>query len=119
MAASDLTSTHPSISERIRILRSMAGASFADYALAYRQVRDTSKVLIPAAAVATAGVIPMRAAEADELDYIQRARETTNVLWNLNNYKIINCLCGTRLRLPPGFKLPEVRCPHCGRMNSV
>jgi heat shock protein HtpX len=119
MAASDLTSTHPPISERIRILRSMASASFADYALAYRQVRDTSKVLIPAAAVATTGVIPMRAARPEDLDYIHRTRQTTNVLWNLNKYKIINCLCGTRLRLPPGFKLPEVKCPHCGRTNPV
>ncbi|KKL20214.1 hypothetical protein LCGC14_2457710, partial [marine sediment metagenome] len=39
-AASDLSSTHPPISERIRILRSMAGgASLADYDSAFRQVR--------------------------------------------------------------------------------
>jgi heat shock protein HtpX len=119
MAASDITITHPPISKRIRILRSMAGASFADYALAYRQVHDTSKVLITAAAVAAAGIVPMRSARPDELDHIQRARETTNVLWNLNKYKIINCPCGTRMRLPPKFKYPEVKCPHCGRMNLV
>jgi heat shock protein HtpX len=119
MAASDITSTHPPISKRIRILRSMAGASFADYALAYRKVRDTSKVLIPAAAVAAAGIIPVRTARPEDLDHIQRARETTNVLWNLNKYKITNCPCGTRMRLPPKFKYPEVKCPHCGKMNPV
>ncbi len=122
MAASDLTSTHPPISERIRILRSMAGASFADYAVAYREVRDTSKVLIPAAAVTAAGTVALRAPQPgapEKLEEVQRARETSNLMWNLNDYKTITCKCGTKLRLPPHFKLSPVRCPHCGRMNPV
>jgi len=119
MAASDITSTHPSVSERIRILRSMSHISYADYDRAYRLVRNVDKGVIPAAALASAGVVPMRTAMPDELDHIQRVRETKNMLRNLNNYKIISCPCGTRMRLPPGFKLPEVRCPHCGKMNSV
>jgi heat shock protein HtpX len=122
MAASDLTSTHPPISERIRILRSMVGASFADYAVAYREVRDTSKVLIPAAAVTAAGTVALRAPQPgapEKLEEVQRARETSNLMWNLNDYKTITCKCGTKLRLPPHFKLSPVRCPHCGRMNPV
>jgi heat shock protein HtpX len=119
MAASDITSTHPPISERIRILRSMSHASYADYDRAYRQVRNIDEGIIPPTAIAGAGIVPVRSAIQEDLDHIQRARETSNVLWNLNKYKIINCLCGTRLRLPPSFKLPQVRCPHCGRMNSV
>jgi len=122
MAASDLTGTHPPISERIRILRSMAGASFADYALAYRKVRDTSKVLIPAAAVTAAGTVALRTPQPEapeKLEEVQRARETSNLMWNLNDYKTIICKCGTKLRLPPHFKLSPVRCPHCGRMNPV
>jgi heat shock protein HtpX len=122
MAASDLTSTHPPISERIRILRSMAGASFADYDTSYRKVRDTSKVLIPAAAVTAAGAVALRAPQpeaAAKAEEVQRARETSNLMWNLNKYNTITCACGTKLRLPPSFKLPQVRCPHCGRMNSV
>lgn len=122
MAASDLTSTHPPISERIRILRSMSGASFADYTLAYRKVRDTSKVLIPAAAVTAAGTAALRAPQPgapEKLEEVQRARETSNLMWNLNDYKTITCKCGTKLRLPPHFKLSPVRCPHCGRMNPV
>jgi heat shock protein HtpX len=122
MAASDLTSTHPPISERIRILRSMAGASFADYAQAYRNVRETGKVLIPAAAVASSGAVALRAPQpetAGKLEEVQRARETSNLMWNLNDYKTITCKCGTKLRLPPHFKLSPVRCPHCGRLNPV
>jgi heat shock protein HtpX len=118
-AASDITSTHPSISERIRILRSMAHISYTEYDRAYREVRNVDVGIIPAAAIASAVVVSMRAAMPDEMDHIQRTRETKDMLRNLNNYKIINCPCGTRLRVPPSFKLPEVRCPHCGRVNTV
>jgi len=122
MAASDLTSTHPPISERIRILRSMAGASFADYATAYRQVHDTDKVLIPAAAATAAGTVALRAAQPEapeKLEAVKRARETSNLMWNLNKYNTITCACGTKLRLPPSFKEPAIRCPHCGMINPV
>jgi heat shock protein HtpX len=122
MTASDLSSTHPPISERIRILRSMAGASFADYALAYRQVRSTAKTVLPTAAV-TAAAVPLRSAQPkakeEEPGELQRARETSNLLWQMNNYKAINCDCGTKLRLPPNFKEPQIRCPHCGKINPV
>ena len=119
MAASDITSTHPPISERIRILRAMSHASYSDYDRAYREVRGTDKSLIPAYTMATVGVAAIRPAVPDDLDHIQRTRETTNALWNTHNYKIINCSCGTRMRLPPSFKLSEVKCPHCGRINAV
>jgi heat shock protein HtpX len=50
MKASDLTSTHPPLSERIRILRSMSGASFKDYDQAYQQVHG-GKGIVPVSAV--------------------------------------------------------------------
>ncbi len=53
MKASDLSSTHPPISERVRILRAMSGASFGDYDQAYRQVHG-GKGVIPATAVGAA-----------------------------------------------------------------
>jgi heat shock protein HtpX len=119
MVASDITSTHPPISERIRILRAMAHASYAEYDRAYREVRGIDKSIIPAYAIATAGAAAIRSAVPDDLGHIQRARETSNLIWNLNNYRLINCACGTKMRLPPSFKLTEVKCPHCGRINAV
>jgi len=123
MAASDLTSTHPPISERIRILRSMAGgASYFDYAQAYQQVHRRGRSILPASALAS-GAVSLRAARAEiageEPDKLQRARETSDLLWRHSGYKSITCDCGARLRVPPGFKAPTVKCPHCGRINPA
>jgi len=121
--ASNLTSTHPPISERIRILRSMAGASFADYERVYQQVHGTGVGVIPASTLALSHPTRLRPAEAEavskEPDKIEKARETSDLMWRLGNYKTITCDCGTRLRVPPRFKEPTVRCPHCGRINPV
>ncbi len=122
MKASDLTSTHPPISERIRILRAMAGASFNNYDQAYRQVHGRSQGVIPAASL-TAETVPITTVklegEAGELNEIQRARETSDVMWRLSDYKTITCDCGAKLRVPPNFKQSQIKCPHCGRTHQV
>jgi heat shock protein HtpX len=122
-AATDLTSTHPPISERIRILRSMVGASLADYEWVYQQLHGTSKGVIPGSALSLSHPTGLRAASAEtkpvEPDKIGRTRETSDLMWRLGNYKTITCDCGTRLRIPPRFKEPTVKCPHCGRVNQV
>ena len=48
-AAADLTSTHPPISERVRILRAMGGAAYADYDAAWRRVTGRKRGLPPSA----------------------------------------------------------------------
>jgi len=121
LSASDLSSTHPPISERIRILRAMAGASFGDYDRAYRDVHRGGAV-IPAASLA-AVVVPIRTVklegEAGELNEVQRARETSDVMWRLHNYSTITCECGAKLRVPPNFRQSQITCPHCGRTHQV
>ena len=121
LKASELSSTHPPLSERIRILRAMAGASFNDYDQAYRQVHK-GKGVIPAAGLA-AETVPLATVklegEAGEPNEIQRARETSDVMWRLSNYSTITCDCGTKLRVPPTFKERQIRCPHCGRTHQV
>jgi len=122
MKASDLSSTHPPISERIRILRALAGVSFNDYDQAYRQVHRGGKGVIPATNLA-AGAVPIATikleGEAGEPNEMQRARETSDVMWRLSNYNTITCDCGAKLRVPPKFKEPRIKCPHCGRTHQV
>ncbi len=122
-AASDLSSTHPPISERIRILRSMGGGtSFADYDTAYKQVHGGKGGVIPASAMGLAGATsqavtpPKRTPEPDK---ITRTRETSDLMWKMGNYKEIDCDCGAKLRVPPGFKETSIKCPHCGRVHKV
>jgi heat shock protein HtpX len=123
MAAANLTSTHPPISERIRILRAMSSASMSDYNNAFVSVHGSGRGVLPSSALAATGAVSLRAATSEtekvEPGEIQRARETSDVLWNLNKYRTVTCDCGTKLRIPPAFKGNSVRCPHCGRTNSV
>jgi heat shock protein HtpX len=124
IAASELSSTHPPISERIRILRSMVGgASFADYDNAYRKTRMAQKGVVPSSTLAASEAVAIRNAEpqrADEKQYkIEQSREISDLLWRQSNYQTIRCECGTRFRIPPGFKATTIRCPHCGIVNKV
>ncbi|MFC1865427.1 M48 family metallopeptidase [Chloroflexota bacterium] len=122
-AATDLSSTHPPISERIRILRSMGGgASFAEYDTAYRKVHIGGGGIMPASAIALAGatslpVTPLN--KVAEPDKITRTRETSDLMWKLGKYREIDCDCSAKLRVPPGFKQPEIKCPHCGRVHKL
>jgi len=122
LQASDLTSTHPPLSERIRILRSMAGASYNDYDQAYRQLHRAPKGVIPASSL-TAETVPVKTVklegEAVGLNEIQKARETSDVMWRLSNYKTIACDCGAKLRVPPNFKGSQINCPHCGKSHRI
>ena len=124
--ATDLSSTHPPISERVRILRSMAGGvSLADYDSAYRQVHKGGVGVITPAAVASAGAVGLRAAGPGaapvepEPSKLERTREVSDLMWRKSNYRTINCDCGTKLKVPPNLKKVNVKCPHCGRIHPL
>ena len=126
-AVSDLTATHPPLSERIRILRAMAGgASYADYNKAYQQVHEGgARGIMPATALAGAGAVGLRAVAPEaapkepEPSRVERTREVGDLLWQKSGYKFIDCECGTRLKVPSNIGRATVRCPHCGRTHSV
>jgi heat shock protein HtpX len=122
MKASDLSSTHPPISERVRILRAMAGgASLRDYDSAYRQVHRGGKGAFGAPALAGAGVVGIRAASSEgpvvdaKSEKKQRTREVADVMERLNNYRVVTCECGAKWKIPPNFRDDNVLCTRCGR----
>jgi heat shock protein HtpX len=123
LSAESLTSTHPPIAERIRILRSMGGASYAAYNEAYRAAKGVG--IVPASATPAGGAVGLRAASADTgpvedvPQKVERARETSDLMYRLRSYRTIDCDCGTRLRVPPEYRSQTVRCPHCGRIHQT
>jgi heat shock protein HtpX len=120
-AAADLTSTHPPISQRVKILRAMAGASPAEYEKAYRQVKGGGSGIVPASAL-TGGVVALRAPSAEQQGAqsdVERTRETSDTLWRMGNYRMVDCECGARLKVPPSIKDPTIKCPRCGRLNRL
>lgn len=126
MRATDWTSTHPPIQERIRILRAMAGgASFANYDQAFRQVKGTRSRVVSEKTAAAVGVVGLRSGgtegpvEDTPMEKVARTREVNDMMYRMDDYQMIDCDCGTRLKVPPSMQGTVVRCPRCGRSHQT
>lgn len=122
---SALGSTHPPIAQRVSILRSMGGsAGVQSYDQAFRRVTGRPVGVVPFRAmreisdvqVQTPPPLPMATAPFLHAD---RVRQTTDILWALNDYIFISCLCDTKLKIPPAYRGKKIECPHCKRMHEV
>lgn len=125
MKLSDLTSTHPPISERIKILRNLGGGvDFKSYQTAFNKVSGKSSQIIPSSALTESGVgLVSRGMSASEssFDYKENKRVTGDAVMKLNGYSIISCSCGMKLKLPPGFgsNKPQITCPRCKTVHQI
>jgi heat shock protein HtpX len=126
MSVSDWTSTHPPIQERIRILRAMAGGvSYANYDQAFRKVKNVQSSIISDKTAATVGAVGLRAAVAEGPvepqvdDKVARTREVNDMMYRMNDYTMINCECGAKLKVPPSMQGTVIKCPRCGRPHKA
>ncbi|QQS37239.1 MAG: M48 family metallopeptidase [Ignavibacteriales bacterium] len=125
MKLSDLTSTHPPISERIRILRNLGGnIDYRSYQNAFNKVHGGTSKIIPDSAI-TGDTMPLMAiapvASEQKFDYKENKRTVGDAVMKLNGYSIINCSCGMKLKLPPGFgsNKPQIICPRCKTVHKI
>lgn len=118
---SDLTSTHPPISERIRILRELThGASFKEYSDAFTKVTH-SPTVVPAAAL-TKEDIALRQASEDAKKQVLREkqlRQVGDIMRRVNQFVFLTCACGLKLKIPPNYKANQVACPRCKRTLDI
>jgi len=117
MHLSDLTSTHPPTSERIRILRNMSqGVSYRDYAQAYTSVTH-SRNIIPAAAMTQeqVGIRPAQPQSVAEQNVPKQLHDIGDTMRKINGFSFLACPCGLKLKVPPNFKADTLQCPRCNR----
>lgn len=120
-AASGMNSTHPPIQERIRILRKMQGGGFKDYQVAYDEVTGKHTNIIPGSGLKEVDDHSIRKAfdASDMPDPKSMKRDTGDLMMAVNDYTFINCDCGLRIKVPPGFSKTKIDCPKCGSTHKL
>jgi heat shock protein HtpX len=120
LSLSDLTSTHPPISERIRILRSMSqGASLKDYSDAFVSVTK-GRTVMPASALTKEDIALRQAgAEAKSVQREKQMRQVGDIMRKVNGFIFLACVCGLTLKIPPNYNNETVKCPRCERVHNL
>jgi heat shock protein HtpX len=123
MQISNLSSTHPPITERINILRSMTqGVNYANYQNAFNSVKGKTSGLIPQSGLTDSSVIGLRSSELSQTSFEtdkQVKREVGDLMMKLNDFFFINCTCGVKIKVPPDYKSNSITCPKCGRIHNL
>ena len=120
MQISDLSSTHPPLTERIKILRGMMhGVDYADYQTVYNKVKNNSEQLIPDSGLKAVQDIPIIGGmiPTPNLTKKEEQRKLGNIVMGVNGYNFYNCKCGVTIKVPPTFEGNSVKCPRCGEVN--
>ena len=107
--------SHPPTSERIRVLRSMTGTSFADYEAAYRRARGGS--LIGASTLRAAP--PQSIRTASNQGPIQTRQDTHGLAHRSSGYLRVRCNCGLEISVPEGYEQDTIRCIRCGSVLPI
>lgn len=145
----ELFSTHPLTSNRIKILTSMASADYRAYEKEFEKLNNKSlipKRIIDEAGILPINNIENPSVVSPELigvcaitssikneeqlntiktnkniikENIENHRKVENMIRDLSGYKIINCECETKLKIPPVYKNQIIICPHCKKRHAI
>jgi heat shock protein HtpX len=123
MRIANLTSTHPPITERINILRSMSqGVNYVNYQNAFNSIKGKNLEIIPPSGLADSTKIGLRSSQLSESSFESKKqvkREVGDLMMKLNDFFFINCTCGIKIKVPPDYKSDSIVCPKCGRIHSI
>lgn len=123
MKLADLTSTHPPISERIKILRALQqGVSYKDYQKVFEMIHGKKEKIIPDSALKESiPVTPVLGLANADKDFnpVDAKRKANDAVMKLNDYKFVNCKCGVKIKIPPDYNQPVVVCPRCGTRHQL
>jgi heat shock protein HtpX len=123
MQLANLTSTHPPITERIKILRSMQqGANLVNYQNAFSKVTGSKSDLIPKSGLSEVSPVFFRQPELN-IQQVENSkqvkRDVGDLVMKLNNFRFIDCNCGIKIKIPPDYKNNFINCPRCGTKHSI
>lgn len=123
MQIANLTSTHPPVTERIKILRSMQqGANMINYQNAFSKVTGSKSYLIPKSGLSEVSPVFFRQPELN-LKQVENSkqikRDVGDLMMKLNNFRFIDCNCGIKIKIPPDYKNNFITCPRCGTKHFI
>lgn len=118
---SDLTSTHPPISERIKILRSMThGASLNDYSRAFSDITKIKSVIPPTALTKEQIAVRESTVKGEKQQKLEKQiHQVGDIMRKVNGFLFLTCACGLILKIPPNFKRHTVNCPKCHKTLTL
>jgi heat shock protein HtpX len=118
---SNLSSTHPPVEERIRVLRTMAGgAGFLQYQEAFNRVTGSKSKLIPQSGLKDSAQAAIRTGSVDAGAPVTQTKRTVDDLVRaVNGFVFLTCTCGLKAKIPPDFKKESFPCPRCGSVLRV
>ena len=120
---SNITSTHPPITERIKILRSISqGANYINYQNAYSYVKGKVSRIIPHSEMHATNDINLRKPSTEiqkPKERKQQIRDLGDLMRKVNKYLFLTCVCGLKIKIPPDFKKSVITCPRCGHENNI
>jgi heat shock protein HtpX len=120
----NLSSTHPPISERIGILRAMShGVGMTDYQNAYTQIKGGGAGIIPASGLKDKSTVAIRKPSAEKGtagSKKSQKRDLGDLMRAVNKYVFFACVgCGLQMKVPPDFKKDKFDCPRCNTQVQV
>ena len=124
LSFSNLSSTHPPIDKRIEILRKISGSvDYINYQRAFARVygkKGHSSVIIPDSGIRDVRNFEIRKPIPEKQVTTQsRVREVGDLIRAINKYAFIPCACGLKIKTPPNYKKPTIKCPKCGTVHII